>query len=277
MNQMNFLWSDMMQPAFWVAVGQIIWINILLSGDNAVVIALACRTLPPKQRFWGILLGAGAAVVLRILFTVVIAQIMVIPFLKLVGGLALLWIAVKLIVPGESHGEGSVAAGDTLWRAVKIVTIADIVMSLDNVIAIAAAAETAGMRVDVEHALAIKTILIVFGLATSVPLIIAGSALLMALLDRFPILVWAGAALLGWVAGEIMIKDAAVIGWLGEEFVERAHLWSAAVGAVFVVVVGWTIRRSRHKPLLDHPLIVDPPGPEEFPHKQVEQPARDRA
>jgi YjbE family integral membrane protein len=276
-NQMNFLWSDMMQPAFWVAVGQIIWINILLSGDNAVVIALACRTLPPKQRFWGILLGAGAAVVLRILFTVVIAQIMVIPFLKLVGGLALLWIAVKLIVPGESHGEGSVAAGDTLWRAVKIVTIADIVMSLDNVIAIAAAAETAGMRVDVEHALAIKTILIVFGLATSVPLIIAGSALLMALLDRFPILVWAGAALLGWVAGEIMIKDAAVIGWLGEEFVERAHLWSAAVGAVFVVVVGWTIRRSRHKPLLDHPLIVDPPGPEEFPHKQVEQPARDRA
>ena len=182
MNQMNFLWSDMLQPAFWVAVGQIIWINILLSGDNAVVIALACRSLPPKQRFWGMLLGAGAAVVLRILFTVMIAQIMVIPFLKLVGGLALLWIAVKLIVPERKHGEDSVAAGDTLWRAVRIVTIADIVMSLDNVIAIAAAAETAGMRVDVAHALTIKTILIVFGLATSVPLIIAGSALLMALL-----------------------------------------------------------------------------------------------
>ena len=169
------------------------------------------------------------------------------------------------------------SGGETLWRAVKIVTIADIVMSLDNVIAIAAAAETAGMRVDLEHAMAIKTILIVFGLATSVPLIIAGSALLMALLDRFPILVWAGAALLGWVAGEIMIKDAVVVGWLGEDIVERAHLWSAAVGAVFVVAVGWAMRRSRHKAPLDHPLIVDPPGPEEFPHKQVEQPARDRA
>ena len=222
--QVSHLWADMVQPAFWVAVGQIIWINILLSGDNAVVIALACRTLPPRQRFWGILLGAGAAVLLRVIFTIVIAQIMAIPFLKLLGGLALLWIAVKLIVPGESHGEGSVQAGDTLWRAVKIVAIADIVMSLDNVIAIAAAAETASMRVDLAHATMIKTILIIFGLATSVPLIIAGSALLMALFDRFPILVWAGAGLLGWIAGEIMIKDTAVIGWLGADTVDRLHL-----------------------------------------------------
>src|SRR4051812_49006935 len=107
----------MAQPAFWVAVGQIIWINILLSGDNAVVIALACRSLPPKQRFWGILLGAGAAVVLRILFTIVIAQIMAMPFLKLVGGLLLLYIAVKLIIPSEEHGEDSVKSSDTLWRA----------------------------------------------------------------------------------------------------------------------------------------------------------------
>jgi YjbE family integral membrane protein len=274
----GLLWADMMQPAFWVAVGQIIWINILLSGDNAVVIALACRTLPPKQRFWGILLGAGAAVLLRIVFTVIIAQIMVIPFLKLAGSLALLWIAVKLIVPTESHGEGSVQAGDTLWRAVKIVAIADIVMSLDNVIAIAAAAETAAMRVDVAQALTIKTVLIVFGLATSVPLIIAGSALLMALFDRYPILVWAGAALLGWIAGEIMIKDSAVIGWLGESFVDRAHLWAATVGAAFVVAIGWTLRRARHKEPLEHPLIVDPPGPEEFPHKRAErEPAGDRA
>jgi YjbE family integral membrane protein len=164
----------MMQPAFWIAVGQIIWINILLSGDNAVVIALACRSLPPRQRFWGILLGAGAAVLLRIFFTVIIAQIMGVMFLKLVGGLLLLWIAIKLIVPSEEHGEGSVQAGDTLWRAVWLVTVADIVMSLDNVIAIAAAAETAAMRVDVAHALVIKTTLIIFGLATSVPLIIAG-------------------------------------------------------------------------------------------------------
>jgi len=265
--QVGYLWTDMMQPAFWVAVGQIIWINILLSGDNAVVIALACRSLPPKQRFWGILLGAGAAVLLRIFFTIIIAQVMAIPFLKLVGGLLLLWIAVKLIIPSEDHGEGNVKSGDTLLRAVWLVTVADIVMSLDNVIAIAAAAETASMRVDLTHALSIKTILIVFGLATSVPLIIAGSALLMKVMERFPILVWAGAALLGWVAGEIIIKDAAVVGYLGSEVADRLHLWSAAIGAVFVVAVGWAIRRAKHKGALESPLIIDPPGPEEFPHR----------
>jgi YjbE family integral membrane protein len=264
----GYLWADITQPAFWVAVGQIIWINILLSGDNAVVIALACRSLPPKQRFWGILLGAGAAVLLRIFFTIIIAQIMGIAYLKLVGGVLLLWIAVKLIIPSEEHGEESVKAGDTLMRAVWLVTVADIVMSLDNVIAIAAAAETAALRVDIAHALTIKTTLIVFGLATSVPLIIAGSALLMKIMERFPILVWAGAALLGWVAGEIIIKDVAVASYMGEEFVDRWHLWSAAIGAVFVVAVGWAIRRAKHKGLLEEPLIVDPPGPEEFPPRR---------
>jgi YjbE family integral membrane protein len=240
---------DMLQPAFWIAVGQIIWINVLLSGDNAVVIALACRSLPPKQRFWGILLGAGAAVLLRIFFTVVIAQIMGIAFLKLVGGLLLLWIAVKLVVPSEEHGEDSVKAGDTLLRAVWLVTVADIVMSLDNVIAIAAAAETAAARVDLAHALTIKTTLIVFGLATSVPLIIAGSALLMKVMERFPVLVWAGAALLGWVAGEIIVKDAAVAGYLGSELVDRLHLWAAAAGAVFVVVLGYVLVWLRRPPV----------------------------
>ncbi len=264
---MGYLWADVMTPAFWLAVGQIIWINILLSGDNAVVIALACRSLPPRQRFWGILLGAGAAVLLRVLFTLVIAQIMGIAFLKLVGGLLLLWIAVKLLVPSDEHGEDSVKAGDTLLRAVWLVTVADIVMSLDNVIAIAAAAETAAARVDLAHALEIKTILIVFGLATSVPLIIAGSALLMALLNRFPILVWAGAGLLGWVAGEIIIKDAAIVRWLGEATVDKWHLWAAAAGVVFVLGLGYLIRRAHHKRMLEQPLIVDPPGPEEFPQK----------
>jgi len=264
------LLADIAAPAFWIAVGQIIWINVLLSGDNAVVIALACRSLPPKQRFWGILLGAGAAVLLRIVFTVAIAQIMAMPFLKLVGGALLLWIAVKLLVPTEDHGEGSVKAGDTLMRAVWIVTLADIVMSLDNVIAIAAAAESAAARVDLANALAIKTALIVFGLATSVPLIIAGSALLMKLLERFPILVWAGAALLGWVAGEIVVKDAAVAGYLGAGVVDKVHLWSAAAGAAFVVAVGWGLRRVRHKRALEHPLIVDPPGPEEFPPRAAQ-------
>ena len=264
---MGYLWADVMTPAFWLAVGQIIWINILLSGDNAVVIALACRSLPPRQKFWGILLGAGAAVLLRVLFTLVIAQIMGIAFLKLVGGLLLLWIAVKLLVPSDEHGEDSVKAGDTLLRAVWLVTVADIVMSLDNVIAIAAAAETAAARVDMAHALEIKTILIVFGLATSVPLIIAGSALLMALLNRFPILVWAGAGLLGWVAGEIIIKDAAILRWLGEATVDKWHLWAAAAGVVFVLGLGYLIRRAHHKRMLEQPLIVDPPGPEEFPQK----------
>jgi YjbE family integral membrane protein len=230
---------------FWLALGQIIWINILLSGDNAVVIALACRSLPPKQRFWGIMLGAGAAVLLRVFFTVIIAQIMAVPFLKLVGGLLLLWIAIKLLVPSDEHSEDSVKSGDTLLRAVWLVTVADIVMSLDNVIAIAAAAETAAARIDIAHALTIKTVLIVFGLASSVPLIIAGSALLMSLLERFPILVWAGAALLGWVAGEIIVKDAAVVGYLGAEFVESIHLWSAVVGAVLVVTAGWLLRRVK--------------------------------
>ena len=266
---MQVFMADFAQPAFWVAVGQIIWINILLSGDNAVVIALACRSLPPRQRFWGILLGAGAAVLLRILFTLVIAQIMGVPFLKLVGGFLLLWIAIKLIVPSEGHGEDSVKAGDTLMRAVWLVTVADIVMSLDNVIAIAAAAETASARVDMAHALTIKTTLIVFGLATSVPLIIAGSALLMKVMERFPILVWAGAALLGWVAGEIIVKDAAVASYMGAEFVERVHLWAAASGAVLVVASGWLIRRAKHKTALEHPLIVDPPGAAEFPSKEA--------
>src|SRR5262245_27274913 len=183
----------MMQPAFWIAVGQIIWINILLSGDNAVVIALACRGLPPKQRFWGIILGAGAAVVLRIFFTVILQYVLELPWLRLVGGLLLLWIAVKLLVQDEAD-ETDVASSDNLWGAVRTVAIADIVMSLDNVLAIAAAAHG-------------DTMLIIFGLAVSIPLIVAGATMIMALLTRFPVLVWAGAGLLGWIAGELMVED----------------------------------------------------------------------
>jgi len=220
------------QAAFWLAALQIIWINILLSGDNAVVIALACRSLHGSQRRWGMILGAGAAILLRVFFTIIIAQLMGLPFLKLVGGVALLWIAIKLIVPDESHGEGSVKAGDNLWRAVRIVAIADIVMSLDNVIAIAAAAKG-------------DITLIVFGLIISIPMIIAGAALLMAVLDRFPILVWAGAALLGWIAGEIMIEDPATIRWLGADLVHRYVYFAAATGALFVVAAGYLMLRIR--------------------------------
>jgi YjbE family integral membrane protein len=192
---------DWTQPAFWLPVWQIIVINILLSGDNAMVIALACRTLPPTQRLWGMIVGAGAAVLLRIIFTVIVTSIMSFPLLKLIGGILLLWIAIRVVVPAVS--QRSIEASDNLWRAVKIIAIADVVMSLDNVIAIAAAAKGSWL-------------LIIFGLTISIPLIVGGSAMLMALLDRLPVLAWAGAALLGWIAGEIMIEDPALAHWLGE-------------------------------------------------------------
>jgi YjbE family integral membrane protein len=245
---LNF--PSLSDPQFWVAAGKIIWINILLSGDNAVVIALACRSLPPRERKWGIILGAGAAVLLRILFTAIVAQVMELPFLKLVGGVALLWIAIKLAAPGDEHDEDSIEAGSNLWRAVRIVAIADIVMSLDNVIAIAAAA-----RGDL--------VLIGFGLAVSIPMIVAGAALLTALLNRFPVLIWAGAALLGWIAGEIMIEDPAVAGYLGAETVHRFVYVAAGVGAFFVVVVAFQLNRlkklhSSHTPIEPAPEVLGP-------------------
>jgi YjbE family integral membrane protein len=188
--------GEMQQPAFWLAVGKIIWINVLLSGDNALVIALACRGLNPRHRLWGMILGAGAAVVLRIIFTGIVATLMEWPYLKLVGGLALLLIAAKLLVPDEED-EDSVKAGSHLWHAVQIVVVADIVMSLDNVIAVAAAANG-------------SVPLLILGLAISVPMIVAGAALIMWVLTRLPALVWAGAALLGWIAGEVIATDSAV-------------------------------------------------------------------
>ena len=266
---MGYFFDDIMQAPFWIAAAQIIGVNVVLSGDNAVVIALACRTLPPRQRFWGMVLGAGVAVVLRIIFTLVVAQALEYQFLKLIGGVLLLWVAVKLLVPEESGGDDKIAAADNLWRAVRIVAIADIVMSLDNVIAIAASADIAASRVDVAHAVVIKATLIIFGLTTSIPLIIAGSAVLMLLLDRFPILVWAGAALLGWVAGDIIIKDAALLIWLTPELVATLHYWAAAVGAAFVVATAWWIRHARHKRALEAPLIVESPQVE-FPSRHAQ-------
>src|SRR6186997_1786163 len=192
--------AEMQQPAFWVALGKIMWINILLSGDNALVIAMACRGLPPRQRFWGMVLGAGVAVFLRIIFTGIVVTLMGLPYLKLVGGLALLVIAAKLLVPEQEDEEG-VQSASHLWAAVQIVAIADIVMSLDNVIAVAAAANG-------------SIPLLVLGLAISVPLIVAGAALIMALLTRLPALVWAGAGLLGWIAGEVMATDPAIVPYL---------------------------------------------------------------
>ena len=191
--------ADMQKPSFWLAVGKIIWINILLSGDNALVIAMACRGLRGRHRMWGMIIGSGVAVVLLIAFTGIVATLMTLPYLKLIGGVALLVIAAKLLVPEDENDE--VAAGTTLWHAVRIVVIADIIMSLDNVIAVAAAANG-------------QLSLLILGLAVSIPMIIAGAALIMMVLDRFPILVWLGALLLGWIAGDVMETDPAVQPWL---------------------------------------------------------------
>ncbi len=250
---MDFLWQDMTNAAFWIAAAQIIGVNIILSGDNAVVIAMACMTLPPRQRLWGMILGAGVAVLLRVVFTLVVAQAMAYPYLKLVGGVLLLWVAYKLVTE-DADGDGEHQSGDNLWRAVRIVAIADIVMSLDNVIAIAASAEIAAARVDLAHAAAIKATLIIFGLATSVPLIVAGSAILMALLERFRILVWAGGALLGWVAGDIMATDPAVIANTSTSLQHTLHTWGGPVGALLVLALGYFAVKKHRALQLDEIL-----------------------
>jgi len=212
--------ADMQTGAFWLAVGKIIWINVLLSGDNALVIAMACRGLAPRLRLWGMVIGAGIAVVLLIAFTGIVAKLMVLPYLKLVGGLALMVIAAKLLVP-EDEGD-DVTAGTSLWHAIRIVVIADIVMSLDNVIAVAAAANG-------------QLSLLVLGLAISIPMIIAGAALIMMVLDRFPVLVWLGATLLGWIAGDVIETDPAVHPWLQRLLDGQIALHLDATSAVFGV------------------------------------------
>ena len=228
-------WSDVGHTEFWIALAKIMWINILLSGDNAVVIAMACRGLPHRQRVWGMILGAGVAVGLRIVFTGVVASLMTLPYLKIIGGLALFYIAAKLLVPDDPD-EGEFEAAEHLWRAVRIVAIADIIMSLDNVIAIAAAAGG-------------NMALLVIGLAISIPLIVAGAALIMSLLDRFPILVWAGAGLLGWIVGEVIATDPVVVAWLtakyGAAVAHQVEIAAAVVGAILVLVVGGAWRRSK--------------------------------
>jgi YjbE family integral membrane protein len=213
-----------------IAIAKIIGINIILSGDNAVVIALACRSLPPRQRMIGILLGAGAAIVLRIIFTVLVNQLLGVQYLKLVGGLLLFWIAVKLVTQEEASEE-SVRSGSSIWEAVRIVALADIVMSLDNVLAIAAAAGG-------------EIVLIILGLVISIPLVVGGATLITNVLTRYPILVWAGAALLGWVAGELLatepalapaIEGLAQMLGVSTKFVARMF---EVVGALIVVGIG---------------------------------------
>lgn len=224
----------MTEPDLWLAIVEIIWINILLSGDNAVVIALACRALPPRERFWGMVIGAGAAAILRIGFAGVITQVMLLPYVKVIGAVALVWIAIKLLAPQGHDDDDAPEAGASLWRAVRIVVVADLVMSLDNVIAIAAVAKG-------------RYVLLIIGLAISIPMVIAGSALLFALLRRFPILVWGGAGVLGWVAGDIFADDPVVQDLLGRFAPDDVELAAKIAGAIMVVGAG-AVWRLVHKP-----------------------------
>jgi YjbE family integral membrane protein len=237
------LWHDWLHagveqlgyPAFWFAVLQIIFVNLLLSGDNAVVIAMACRGLPSEQRRWGVIIGAGVAVILRIVFIGVFARLMLLPYLKLSGGAALLFVAAKLIVPDDPD-RNEIAAVAHLWRAVMLVAVADIVMSLDNVIAIAAIAQG-------------NLLLLAIGLIVSIPLIMVGAALIMAVIDRFPIFVWAGAALLGWIAGQVIATDPAVVAHLiatfGEPLARQVEFAAAGAGVLLAVGAGG-LWRSLH-------------------------------
>lgn len=220
---------DLTSTVFWVAVGQIILIDIVLSGDNAVVIALACRNLTPEQRKTGIFWGVAGAIGLRVVLTVFAALVMNLPWLKLVGGLLLIWIAVKLMLPEEEEGH-DIQASAHLWGAVKTIIVADFVMSLDNVIAVAGAAHG-------------SLALLLFGLAVSIPLIVWSSQLILRWMERWPWIVLLGAGLLGYVSGQMIFSDPGVIGLL-----PPLPAWSAkaagAIGALLVVVVGrWLEQR----------------------------------
>ena len=218
---------------FWSGLGQIIIVNILLSGDNALVIALACRNLEKRHQKPAILAGSGGAILLRIIFVLIIDMILTVPYLKLVGGILLLWIGVKLVQGEEEHGDG-VKASSSLWGAIQTIVVADAVMSLDNAIAIAAAAKG-------------NTALIVIGLLISIPLIIFGATLIMALLNRFPIIVVAGGGLLGWIAGDVIATDFAYAAKLNA-LIPHAHLVFEIGGAVITVAIGYALQyRARQR------------------------------
>lgn len=224
------MFQFLFDPQFWVGLGQIILINIVLSGDNAVVIALAARSLPPRQQKLAVAWGAGAAVVLRIILTVVAVELLRYPYLKIVGALLLFWIAIKLLQP-EDGADDDIESSENLWAAIKTILIADLVMSLDNVIGVAAAAKG-------------SLLLLILGLAISIPLVVFGATVLMKLMDRWPIIITIGAGLLGWVAGEMMVTDPSIKEWVD---VGAAYLhWVApAAGVAIVVIMGkWLAART---------------------------------
>ena len=236
--------EQFMTTEFWVAVGQIIMIDILLGGDNAVVIALACRQLPPKQRTQGILWGTVGAIVLRVILIFFALTLLAIPFLKIVGALLLVWIGIKLIAPDDEGGHGDIHGSDKLLAAIKTVIVADLVMSVDNVIAIAGAAESAGG----DH----KMPLVIFGLLVSIPIIVGGSQLVIKLMDRFPSIITLGGMLLGWIAGTMAISDPAVVDvntWTWVPKLPQTNLVKYAFGiggALLVLAIGkWLASRAR--------------------------------
>ena len=216
-----------------LGIGEIAWINIVLSGDNAVVIALASRSLPARQRALGIFFGAGAAILLRIAFAFIITRIMQVDYLKIAGGLLLLWIAVKL-AKGEAESERNIAAHQRLWRAVLTIAIADATMSLDNVIAIAAVAGG-------EHWL------FIFGLVLSIPLIVVGSTLIMKLMDHYPVIIWGGAALLGWVSGEMIATDPVMAPQVDLAPFNLGEYAFAATGALLVVGLAYVLKQRKEE------------------------------
>ena len=235
--------EQFMHADFWIAVGQIIMIDILLGGDNAVVIALACRKLPPAQRTKGILWGTAGAIVLRVILIFFALQLLSIPFLKLVGAILLVWIGVKLLLPEDEDGHAQVEGSDRLWGAVKTVIVADLVMSVDNVIAIAGAAETAGG----DHTMP----LVIFGLLVSIPIIVWGSQLVIKLMDRYPVIITFGAMLLGWIAGSMAVSDPAVVNpevlpQLPKLIVGDGVKYGAGVaGALLVLAIGKALQARR--------------------------------
>ncbi|MGE5824237.1 MAG: TerC family protein, partial [Bacteroidota bacterium] len=222
---------------FWKSLGAIIWVNLLLSGDNAVVIALAARALPAQQQKVAVFWGSAAAIVMRVLLTIFAVALLQLPWLKLVGGMLLVWIGVKLLVPED--GEEGIEAGDSLLQAVKTILIADLVMSLDNVIAVAAAAEQGPQD--------LKVVLLVLGLAISIPIVIFGSTIMLRLMERFPVIITLGGALLGYIAGEIMATDPAIKSWVAQRAAWLVEYKVAgACGAALVVALGaWLARSAR--------------------------------
>jgi YjbE family integral membrane protein len=226
---------------FWLSVGQIIIIDILLGGDNAVVIALACRNLPPSQRQKGIMWGVAGAIGLRVVMIFFAIHLLALPFLNIVGGLLLLWIGIKLLCTGDSDGHSSVECSNSVWGAVKTIVIADAVMSLDNVIAVAGAANG-------------NMALVVFGILISIPIILFGSQFVMRLMDRFPMVITLGAALLGWRAGDMLLNDVIIRPWT-EQLSGWVHFVASTIGALLVVIVGtMRNRRAAAKPIHEVPL-----------------------